>query len=133
MKNAIGDVVDLEEVNNGFKGKKTRNIARLLFKERAEIEYYLTNFSGKGFNEFDDILTYRSYRISEENTPFEHFEMDFLTLGLCDAVSNCFYQSFETEEKITVNSLFAESSLKIANIFNGIKNNSDLSLYKFIL
>ena len=133
LENTIEGLVDLKDFTNGFKGRKASSIASLLFKEDLEVEDYSVNFAGKGFNLLDDLLTYRSYRIQKEDILSTQFELEFLTIGLCNAVSNCFYQAFEDEEAIIINNLFLDSPLTVLHIFEGIKNNNNLSLYKFIL
>lgn len=129
MENTVG----LTTVINGFKGVKVRRIAELLFTKEKEVQEYLINFSGKGFNATDDLFTYRSHRIVMEDISLMEFEASFLGFGICSAVSKCFYQYFEEEEEILVNSLFIDSDSTCEIIFEGIKNNNDLSLYKFIL
>lgn len=133
MENAIENLIDLTTVINSFRGEKTRKIAELLFKKEQEIEDYLINFAGRGFNSTDDLFTYRSHRIVIEDVSFLDFDIRFLNFGMCNAVSECFYQHFEEEEAIIVNTLFSDSNLSSLNVFEGIKSNNDLSIYKFIL
>lgn len=127
------NLVDLTTVINSFKGIKVRRIAEMLFTKEQEVQEYLMSFAGKGFNATDDLFTYRSHRIAMEDVSLMEFDIIFLDFGICGAVSECFYQSFEKEEAIIINSLFMDSDSTCEIVFEGIKNNNDLSLCKFVL
>lgn len=133
MKNVIENLTTPIEVIESFKGIKAKGIAGLLFKESEHAEDYLNNFAGKGFNFIDDLLIYRSYRIEKEDKSFVEFEIESVTFGICTAVSSCFYQVFEEQEAIITNRLFEESQLTYLSVFEQIKNQNNLSLYKLVL